>query len=74
MSFLYRRFPKDPKGQGIIFYQGSGTPCANSVVPKHPGDLYFDVTSGSMYISQVWHTSSTAYATMWRVVVHTKAP
>jgi hypothetical protein len=74
MSFLYRRFPKDPKGRGVIFYQGSGTPCANKMNPRHPGDLYFDVAAGSMYISQVWYDTCTAYATKWQVIQRTKAP
>jgi hypothetical protein len=74
MSYLYRLRQKDPKGHNVRVYQGSGTPCANKMVPKQPGDMYFDTTAGSAYISQVWYDTCTAYATKWQVIQRTKAP
>lgn len=65
MSYLNRTRQKDPKGQNIIIYQGSGSPCAAGIRPKHRGDLYIDTTTPSMYISLVYFTSTGGVATMW---------
>jgi hypothetical protein len=76
MSYLYRTRQKDPKGNNIIIYQGSGSPCAAAIKPKHRGDLYIDVGTGTMYMSRVWFPGSTsnAYATMWHKVLMNPAP
>lgn len=73
MSYLYRTRQKDPKGQNIVIYQGSGTPCASKIVPRHRGDLYIDTTVGSVYISRVWPDSNKGYATKWKVIQYTNA-